>query len=167
MTRIPPFSIIYSSFTALKILCSIRSPLHSPTHTPHPHPGKTDFFTASIVLPFLEVIYLNHIIHSLFRLTFSLGVMHLRYFHVVSWLESHCFLALNTLAAWCEELTHWKSPWCWERLRAGGEGGDRGWSDWMASPTNSMDMTLSKLWETVKDRGAWRAPWGRKESDMT
>ena len=34
-----------------------------------------------------------------------------------------------------QELTHWKRPWCWERLRAGGEGGDRGWDGWMASPT--------------------------------
>ena len=33
----------------------------------------------------------------------------------------------NTLATWCEGLTHWKSPWYWERLRAGGEGDDRGW----------------------------------------
>ena len=41
----------------------------------------------------------------------------------------------NTLATWCKELTHWKRPWCWERLRAGGEGDDRGWDDWMASPT--------------------------------
>ena len=32
-------------------------------------------------------------------------------------------------------LTHWKRPWCWERLRAGGEGDDRGWDGWMASPT--------------------------------
>ena len=28
----------------------------------------------------------------------------------------------NTVATWCKELTHWKRPWCWERLRAGGEG---------------------------------------------
>ena len=41
----------------------------------------------------------------------------------------------NTLTTWCEELTHWKRPWCWERLRAGGEVGDRGWDGWMASPT--------------------------------
>ena len=41
----------------------------------------------------------------------------------------------NTLATWCEELTHWKRPWCWERLKAGGEGGDRGWDGWMASLT--------------------------------
>ena len=33
----------------------------------------------------------------------------------------------NTLATWCEELTHWKRPWCWERLKAGGEEGNRGW----------------------------------------
>ena len=37
------------------------------------------------------------------------------------------------LATWCEELTHWKWPWCQERLKAGGEGDDRGWDGWMAS----------------------------------
>ena len=33
------------------------------------------------------------------------------------------------------EPTHWKRPWCWERLKAGGEREDRGWDGWMASPT--------------------------------
>ena len=41
----------------------------------------------------------------------------------------------NTLTTWCEELTHWKRPWCWERLKAGGEGDDRGWDGWRASLT--------------------------------
>ena len=41
----------------------------------------------------------------------------------------------STLATWCEELTHWKRAWCWGRLKAGGEGDDRGWGGWMASPT--------------------------------
>ena len=41
----------------------------------------------------------------------------------------------NTLATLCEELTHLKGAWCWERLKAGGEGDDRGWDGWMASPT--------------------------------
>ena len=41
----------------------------------------------------------------------------------------------NTLATWCEELTHWKRPGCWERLKAGREGDDRGWDGWMASLT--------------------------------
>ena len=44
-------------------------------------------------------------------------------------------LKLNTLATWWEEPTHWKRPWCWERLNAGGEGDDRGWDGWMASLT--------------------------------
>ena len=33
------------------------------------------------------------------------------------------------------KLTPWKRPWCWERLKVGGEGEDRGWEGWMASPT--------------------------------
>ena len=40
----------------------------------------------------------------------------------------------NTLATWCEELTHWQRPWCWEGLKAGG-GDDREWDGWMVSPT--------------------------------
>ena len=41
----------------------------------------------------------------------------------------------NTLTTWCEELTHWKRRWCWwERLKAR-KGDDRGWDDWMASPS--------------------------------
>ena len=41
----------------------------------------------------------------------------------------------NTLATWCEEVTHLKRPWCWERLRAGGERDNRGWNGWMTSST--------------------------------
>ena len=41
----------------------------------------------------------------------------------------------NTLVTWCKELTHWRRLWCWETLKAGGEGDDRGWNGWMASPT--------------------------------
>ena len=44
-------------------------------------------------------------------------------------------LKLQYLATSCEELTHWKRPWCWEGLGTGGEGDDRGWDGWMASPT--------------------------------
>ena len=52
-----------------------------------------------------------------------------------------------SLATWCEELTDLKRPWCWERLRAGGEGDDRGWDGWMASPTQWT-------WVWV-DSGSW------------
>ena len=41
----------------------------------------------------------------------------------------------NTLASWCEELTPWNRPWCWERLNVGEEGDDTGWDGWMASLT--------------------------------
>ena len=41
----------------------------------------------------------------------------------------------NTLAFSCEELIHWKRPWCWEGLGVGGEGEDSGWNGWMASLT--------------------------------
>ena len=50
-------------------------------------------------------------------------------------LEGLMFKLKQYLATWCEELTHWKRPWCWERLKAGGEGDNRGWDGWMASPT--------------------------------
>ena len=41
----------------------------------------------------------------------------------------------NILATWWEELTDLKIPWCWERLRVGGEVDDRGWDGWMTSRT--------------------------------
>ena len=58
-------------------------------------------------------------------------------------------------------------PWCWERLKAGGEGDDRGWDGWMASLTR-----WTWVWVSC---GSWRwtgnlaccSPWGCKESDMT
>ena len=41
----------------------------------------------------------------------------------------------NTLATSCKEPTHWKRPWCWERLKAGEEADDKGWDSWLASLT--------------------------------
>ena len=60
----------------------------------------------------------------------------------------------STLAPWCEELTHWKRSWCWERWKAKGEGMAE---DEMAEITDSMDMNLSKLQEIEKDREASHA----------
>ena len=56
-------------------------------------------------------------------------------------------LKLQYLATWCEELSHWKRPWCWERLKARGEGDNRGWDGWMASPSRwTWVWTSSGSW---------------------
>ena len=56
----------------------------------------------------------------------------------------------NTLATSCRELTYWKRPWCWEGLRARGEGDDRGWDGWMTSPTQQTWVWVNpgSLWWT-------------------
>ena len=65
-------------------------------------------------------------------------------------------LKLQTLPTWCEELTHLRRPWCWERLRAGGEGDDRGWDGGMASPTQWTWIWVDSG-SLVMDREAWHA----------
>ena len=73
----------------------------------------------------------------------------------------------NTLATWCEELTHWKRPWCWERLKAEGEGDDRGWDGWMASSTRWMWVWVdSRSWCWTGRPGVLRF-MGSQKSDMT
>ena len=53
----------------------------------------------------------------------------------------------NTLVIWCKELTYLKRPWCWERLKVGGEGDNRGWVGWMASLTQwTWVWTRSRSW---------------------
>ena len=66
-------------------------------------------------------------------------------------------LKLQYLATWYEKLTHLKRTWCWERLKAGGEGDNRGWDGWMASLTQWTWVWVSKSRELVMDREAWCA----------
>ena len=70
----------------------------------------------------------------------------------------------NALATWCEELTHWKRPSCWERLKAGGERDNRGWDGWMASPTGwTWIWASSRSWWWTGKPGVH----GVAESDTT
>ena len=55
----------------------------------------------------------------------------------------------NTLVTWCDESTHWKRPWCWETLKAGGKGDGRGWDGWMAPSTQ-------RTWVWAKSGRQWR-----------
>ena len=74
----------------------------------------------------------------------------------IHWKDWYWCWSSNTLATWCKELTHWKRPWCWERLQTGDEAGDRGWDGWMASLTQ-WTWVWANLWEIVKDGEAWSA----------
>ena len=67
----------------------------------------------------------------------------------VHWKDWCCSWNSNTLATWCEELTHWKRPWCWQRLKAGEEGDNRGWDGWLASLT-------WWTWVWASSRSWWR-----------
>ena len=82
-----------------------------------------------------------------------------------SWKDWHG--SSSMLAIWCEQLTHWKSHWCWERLKAEGEEGIRGWDGWMASP-------IQCIWTWGNFGRWWRMGWpgvlqymGLKELDTT
>ena len=64
----------------------------------------------------------------------------------------------NTLATWYEEPTHWKKPWCWERLKAAGEERDKGWDCWMA-----ISIQWTQSW-TKSGRYWWTGKPGMLQS---
>ena len=66
----------------------------------------------------------------------------------IHWKDWYWSWNSNTLATWCKELTYWKRPWWWERLKAGREGDSRGWDGWMASLT-------WWTWAFVNSRSWW------------
>ena len=74
-------------------------------------------------------------------------------------------LNLQYFGTWCEELTHLKRPWCWERLKAEGDREGRGWDGWMASRTwwTWVWVSPGSWWWTGKPSGG---PWGHKELAM-
>ena len=88
--------------------------------------------------------YTNLHSHQLcMRVSFSAHTCQYSSFVVFLVLAILTFWNANTLATCCEELTHLKRPWCWERLKAGGEGDDGGWDGWMASPTRWTQVWVS------------------------
>ena len=73
----------------------------------------------------------------------------------------------NTLTTWCKDMTHWKRPWCWERLRAEGEGSNRGWDGWIASLFNGHETEQTLGNSEGQGNLACCSPWGCKELDTT
>ena len=76
-------------------------------------------------------------------------------------------LKLQNFGHWCEELTHLKRPWCWERLRAGGEGDTKdgmvGWHHWL----NGHEFGWTPGVGDGQGGLACCDSWDHKESDMT
>ena len=73
----------------------------------------------------------------------------------------------NTWATWCKELTHWKRPWCWERLKAGREGDERRWGGWMTYLTQQRWVWVnSGSWWWTGKPGELQS-LGHKVSDVT
>ena len=69
-------------------------------------------------------------------------------------------LKLRYLATWCEELTYLKRPWCWERLKAGGERDDREWDGWVASPTQQTWVWVnSRSYQWTGRPGMLQSMW--------
>ena len=73
----------------------------------------------------------------------------------------------KTLATSCEELTHWKRPWCWEELGTGGEEENRGWDGWMASPSRWTWVCVNSgsWWWTRRPGVLWFMGSQRVEHD--
>ena len=90
-----------------------------------------------IILPLTVVLwfYMKNVIWLQFLMNLRLGTAWDYNEDIYHWKGSCWSWSSNTLATWCEERIHWKTPCCWERLKAGGERGDRKWNVWMSSPT--------------------------------
>ena len=69
-------------------------------------------------------------------------------------------LELQYFGHLCKELTQWRGPWCWERLKAGGEGANRGWEGWMASPT-----LWTWVWASSRSLECC-SPWGCSQTGL-
>ena len=65
----------------------------------------------------------------------------------------------NTLATWCKEPTYQERLWCWDKLKAGREGDDRGWDGHQFEQALGVDDGQGSL--------ACCSPYGHKESDTT
>ena len=90
--------------------------------------------------------------HAVFFENFNKNILSNLSFSENNYIVEPLNLVKCTLATSCKKLTHWKRLWCREGLGAGGEGDDRGWDGWMASPTRWT-------WVWVNSRRWW---WTRR-----
>ena len=63
----------------------------------------------------------------------------------------------NTLAFWCEELNYLTRPWCWKRLKAGGEGDDG--MRWLDGITYWISLSKLQSWWWTEKPGVLQSMW--------
>ena len=74
----------------------------------------------------------------------------------------------ETPILWAPDVKNWltgEKPWCWQKLNTGGEGEDRGWDGWMASPTRWTWVWVNSGSSDGQESLVCCSPWGRKELD--
>ena len=115
----------------------------------------------------MSKIDLEYILSSLYSFELQGDQSYRKLILNIHWRDWYWGWSSNTLATWCEESTHWKNPWCWERLKAGGEGDDRGWNGWIASSTQWTWVWASS--GRCEEQGSLACCnlWGSKEPDTT
>ena len=88
----------------------------------------------------------------------------------IHWKDFCCNWNSNSMATWCEELTHWKRPWCWVILKAGGEGTTEdetvGWNHQLDGHEFEQVLRVCDGWEAlpvavhgILKRRIWQCNW--------
>ena len=82
----------------------------------------------------------------------------------IYWKDWYWSWSSNTLATWYKELTHWKRPWCWERLKGGGD-----WMDVVGWHLRLDGQESEQALGVGDGQGSLEccSPWRCKESDTT
>ena len=105
---------------------------------------RKEIFTKKCIYTFIYIYLVSYLYQCCFLLHMDSILSTVLTFQLGLYLVF--FVGKNTLAIWwCKGLTHLKRPWCWERLKAGGEGDNRGWDGWMTWWT----------WVWVNSRSWW------------
>ena len=95
---------------------------------------RKEIFTKKCIYTFIYIYLVSYLYQCCFLLHMDSILSTVPTFQLGLYLVF--FVGKNTLAIWWRKgLIHLKRPWCWERLKAGGKGDNRGWDGWMSSPT--------------------------------
>ena len=129
----------YFNFWSTTVFVLLNGPLSAQLFKPEAFPFASiclvTISNKSLSPVTMSKIYLEYILSSLYSFELQGDQSYRKLILNIHWRDWYWGWSSNTLATWCEESTHWKNPWSWERLKAGGEGDDRGWNGWIASPT--------------------------------